>query len=67
MMSKYKIRPYREGFKVWELRDMGNGYSWDDPEKRVFRSREEAEKYIKEKRGEKNDSSTKSGRDQTEE
>lgn len=52
-MSKYKIRPYREGFEVWELRDMGNGYSWDDPEKRVFKTREEAEEYIKEKRGEK--------------
>lgn len=53
-MSKYKIRPYRDGlFKVWELKDMGNGYSWDDTEKRVFRSREEAEEYIKEKRGEK--------------
>ena len=48
MMSKYKIKPYRDGlFKVWELKDMGNGYSWDDPEKRVFRSREEAEEYIR--------------------
>ena len=55
-MSKYKIRPYRDGlFKVWELKDMGNGYSWDDTEKRVFRSREEAEEYIKEKRGEKDE------------
>ena len=53
-MSKYKIRPYREGFKVWELRDMGSGYCWDDV-KMVFRSREEAENYIKEKRGEKDE------------
>lgn len=52
-MSKYKIRPYREGFKVWELVNVGNGCIWDDVEKRVFRSREEAEEYIKEKRGEK--------------
>ena len=53
MMSKYKIRPYREGFKVWELRNIG-GWVWDDV-KTVFRSREEAEKYIKEKRGEEGD------------
>ena len=39
MMSKYKIRPYREGFKVWELKDMGAGYSWDDV-KRVFQTEE---------------------------
>lgn len=54
MMSKYKIRPYREGFKVWELKDMGSGHCWDDV-KMVFRSREEAEEYIKEKRGEKDE------------
>lgn len=52
MMSKYKIKEYGRAFKVWELRDMGSGYCWDDV-KMVFRSREEAEKYIKEKRGEK--------------
>ena len=53
-MRKLSQGPYRDGlFKVWELKDMGNGYSWDDTEKRVFRSREEAEEYIKEKRGEK--------------
>ena len=52
-MMKYKIRPYREGFKVWELRNIGNGCIWDDVEKRVFSTREEAEEYIKEKRGEK--------------
>ena len=53
-MSKYKIRPYRDGlFKVWYLRDMENGYSWDDV-KRVFQSEEEAQKYIDDqKRGEK--------------
>ena len=52
-MMKYKIRPYRDGlFKVWELRDIGLGYCWDDV-KRVFSTREEAEEYIKEKRGEK--------------
>lgn len=28
-MSKFKIRPYRDGlFKVWELKDMGSGYFW---------------------------------------
>lgn len=54
-MSKYKIRPYREGFKVWYLRDMGSGYSWDDV-KMVFRSREQAEQYIEEqKRGDKHE------------
>lgn len=53
MMSKYKIRPYREGFKVWELKDMGSGYSWDDV-KMVFKTEEEAQKYIDDrKRGEK--------------
>lgn len=53
MMSKYKIKPYRDGlFKVWELKDMGAGYSWDDV-KRVFQTEEEAQKYIDDqKRGE---------------
>ena len=45
MMSKYKIRPYREGFKVWELRNIG-GWVWDDV-KTVFKTREEAEEYIR--------------------
>ena len=56
MMSKYKIRPYREGFKVWELRNIG-GWVWDDV-KRVFQTREEAEEYIRERReGDKHDNS----------
>ena len=46
MMSKYKIRPYREGFKVWELRNIG-GWVWDDVEKTVFKTREKAEEYIR--------------------
>lgn len=55
MMSKYKIKPYRDGlFKVWELRDLG-GWVWDDV-KTVFRSREEAEEYIRRrKEGEEGD------------
>lgn len=54
MMSKYKIRPYREGFKVWELRDLG-GWVWDDV-KTVFKTREEAEEYIRRrKEGEKDE------------
>lgn len=45
-MSKFKIRPYRDGlFKVWELKDMGSGYCWEDV-KRVFQTEEEAQKYI---------------------
>jgi len=56
-VSKYKIRPYRDGtVKVWVLTNAGNGYMWDDV-KTVFRSEEEAKKYIEEqKRGDKNDS-----------
>ena len=56
-MSKYKIKPYREGmFKVWVLTNVGNGCMWDDV-KRVFRSEEEAKQFIEEeKRGDKNDS-----------
>ena len=51
-MSKYKVRPYRDGFKVWKLKNLGNGCIWDDV-KRVFPSRELAEKFIEEeKRGE---------------
>ena len=46
-MSKFKIRPYRDGlFKVWELKDMGSGYCWEDV-KRVFQTEEEAQKYAK--------------------
>ena len=48
-MQKFKIKPFREGFKVWELKDMGNGYGWDDV-KLSFRSLKEAEKYIEDRK-----------------
>lgn len=54
-MQKFKIKPFREGFKVWELKDMGNGYGWDDV-KLSFRSLKEAEKYIEDrKRGDRDE------------
>ena len=46
MMSKYKIKEYGRAFKVWELRNIG-GWVWDDVEKTVFKTREEAEEYIR--------------------
>ncbi len=52
-MSKYKVKPYRDGFKVWKLKNIGNGCVWED-EGRIFRSLKDAEKYIQnEKEGEK--------------
>lgn len=55
-MARYKVRPYRDGlFKVWKLKDFGNGYAWDDVS-RVFRSEEDANNYVKEQKGDdKND------------
>ena len=49
MMSKYKIKPYREGFKVWELRNLG-GWVWDDM-RTVFKTKEEAEEYVRRRKG----------------
>lgn len=49
-MDKFKILPFRNGFKVWELISMGNGYGWEDVEKRIFKSKEEAQEYIKERK-----------------
>lgn len=52
-MKKYKIKPYRDGFKVWKLKNTGNGCFWED-ENQIFRSLKDAEKYIQnEKEGEK--------------
>ena len=44
MMSKYKIKEYGRAFKVWELRDMGNGDGCDDV-KLTFQTEEQAKKY----------------------
>lgn len=51
MTRKYKILPYRDGFKVWKLTNYGSGIGcgWEDVGL-FFRSREDAEKYIKEAR-----------------
>lgn len=55
MMSKYKIREVIEGFRVWELKDMGQGYGWEQVDRR-FQTREEAERYIEDrKRGDKDE------------
>ena len=48
-MQKFKIKPFREGFKVWELKDMGNGYGWDDV-KLTFQTEEQAKKYIEDRK-----------------
>ena len=48
-MKKYKIKPYRDGFKVWKLKNTGNGCFWED-ENQIFRSLKEAERYIKDKK-----------------
>lgn len=52
-MSKYKVQPYRDGFKVWTRINVGNGWMWDDVN-RFFRTKEDADRFIKEqKEGEK--------------
>jgi len=54
--SKYKILPSGKEFRVWKLKNVGNGYAWED-EPYKFSTKEKAEQYIEseEKRGDNND------------
>lgn len=50
-MSKYRIRSHGDGYKVQKLTEMGGlGYAWID-ERPVFKSKESAQKYIDDMRG----------------
>lgn len=48
-MNKYKIYKVKDGFKVWKLKNVGNGCIYDDTGQR-FRSEEEVRKFIEEDR-----------------
>lgn len=53
-MAKFKIREMQDGFSVWELRNVGGGYAWEDV-KRRFKTPEGARWYIETMKGGKKD------------
>ena len=54
---RYKIKKFRDGYKVWAFESFGCGRAWVDID-RFFRTRAAAEQYILEKkREERNDKS----------
>lgn len=49
-MGKYRIKEYNGRFIVYELKDVGGGYCWNDTG-RKFESKEAAQAFIDAERG----------------
>ena len=48
-LTKYKIRPYGKGFKIWVLTQFFGGFAWDDV-KENFTTEEAAREYVEERK-----------------